>query len=162
LGRHLCFVIGPMCTINRITTEPACHLECAEYSLKVCPFLSNPNMRRVPTEHYAPDGKVHTAGMAEGRNPGAGVVWRTRKFSLVRTDTGPVIQVGDPEQVDWWCLGRRATPAEAHARFEEAAVFLRGRTIELDGPEALPMLATMTQKARRLLPMLPPGTHAAA
>src|SRR5438477_249547 len=46
LGVHLAFVIGPMCAVNKVTSEPPCHLECAEYSVRICPFLSRPRMRR--------------------------------------------------------------------------------------------------------------------
>src|SRR5262245_54991717 len=46
LGRHLVFVIGPMCTVNRVTVEPPCHLDCAEFSVRACPFLSKPQMTR--------------------------------------------------------------------------------------------------------------------
>src|SRR5438046_1182517 len=46
LGRYQTFVLGPMCGINRTSAEPPCHLECARYSAKNCPFLSKPHMTR--------------------------------------------------------------------------------------------------------------------
>lgn len=158
MGRHLCFVVGPMCTINRISSEPPCHLECAEYSVKVCPFLTNPAMQRVPAKHYTPDGVVNPpGGIMEQRNPGITALWRTRRFSIMPTDSGPILQLGDPEGVDWWNFGRRATPAEAHAGFEDGAVFIKQRALERDGAEALPLLDKLVRKARAtVLPMLPP------
>src|SRR5262245_5294347 len=50
LGRHLHFVLGPMCIINRATAEPPLHRECALYSVQACPFLSRPKMRRNPNK----------------------------------------------------------------------------------------------------------------
>src|ERR1041385_2432550 len=41
LGSYLCFPIGPMCAINRVTSEPPSHRECAEWSARACPFLLN-------------------------------------------------------------------------------------------------------------------------
>src|SRR5437879_3421217 len=46
LGQYLAFTIGPMCSINRVSSEPPAHRECAEYGVRACPFLSKPRMRR--------------------------------------------------------------------------------------------------------------------
>jgi hypothetical protein len=42
LGVNKSFVAGPMCGINRTSAEPPCHLECATWSARNCPFLKNP------------------------------------------------------------------------------------------------------------------------
>src|SRR5215510_204714 len=46
LGTRFAFVVGPMCGINRISSEPPSHRECAEFSAMGCPFLSMPKMVR--------------------------------------------------------------------------------------------------------------------
>src|SRR3954464_12191298 len=46
LGHWLAFPIGPMCSITRTISEPPSHRECAEWSIRYCPFLSNPAMVR--------------------------------------------------------------------------------------------------------------------
>src|SRR5258708_35755545 len=46
LGRYMTFVAGPMCGINRTSSEPPSHLECARWSARNWPFLSNPEMIR--------------------------------------------------------------------------------------------------------------------
>ena len=46
LARMSAFVIGPMCAINRISSEPPSHLYCARFSAIHCPFLSRPKMKR--------------------------------------------------------------------------------------------------------------------
>ena len=160
MGRHQVFVVGPMCTINRVSSEPPSHLECAEYSAKVCPFLANPRMRRVPTTRFG--DVLPPGGLMEERNPGLTALWRTRSYSVIPTASGPILQMGEPHGVDWWCRGRPATPYEALDGFDEGAAVLRRRALELDGPEALPTLDKLTMRARKFLPPLPPGASVSA
>lgn len=40
IGRVQAFVIGPMCAVNRTSSEPPSHLECARFSARRCPFLA--------------------------------------------------------------------------------------------------------------------------
>lgn len=40
LGRFLCFTIGPMCGVNRISSEPPSHYDCARFAVSACPFLT--------------------------------------------------------------------------------------------------------------------------
>src|SRR5437764_29347 len=44
LGRYMAFVIGPMCAVNRVSSEPPSHRECAEFSVRACPFLTKPKV----------------------------------------------------------------------------------------------------------------------
>jgi len=157
MGRWMTFVVGPMCTINRVSAEPPSHIECAEYSAKVCPFLANPNMRRVPHEKVPGGEMIQPGGLMEDRNPGLMALWRTRKMAILPTATGPLVQMGDPSQIDWWYRGRMATPYEIHEGFETGAAVLRRRAVEIDGEDALPEINRLTARARKLLPPLPPG-----
>lgn len=111
LGAWRAYVIGPMCAINRISGEPPCHLECAEFSATACPFLTKPQMVR--RENNLPEG-VHQNANHIPRNPGVMLLWITRrKLSLVRnSDGGVLFDVGPPERVEAYREGRRATPEE--------------------------------------------------
>jgi len=110
LGRWLAFVIGPMCTVTRTTSEPASHRDCAEWSVLGCPFLSRPNMVR--REDELTESCVQ-AGHGIKRNPGVIAVWMTKEFKLFRDAKGGVLfSVGAPESVSWWREGRSATRAE--------------------------------------------------
>src|ERR1700734_4533418 len=40
------FVIGPMCAVNRVSSEPPSHETCANWAAVHCPFLTRPDMRR--------------------------------------------------------------------------------------------------------------------
>lgn len=112
LGVWLTYVLGPMCAISRTTAEPACHLECARWSARNCPFLSKPHMRR--REDGLPETIVPAPGEPIQRNPGVAAIWTTRSFQIFYPERGhlPLITVGPPEAVEWYAEGRRATRAE--------------------------------------------------
>lgn len=115
LGIHLAFLIGPMCGINRTTSEPPCHLECARWSGQNCPFLSRPHMVRREDEFTEevksnPSGNV---GMPILRNPGVALIWTTRTYKLMRRPHGRyLIEIGEPDSLEWYAAGRLATREE--------------------------------------------------
>src|SRR5262245_21571172 len=80
LGRYIAFNIGPMCAINRISSEPPSHRECAEFAAIACPFLSRPKARRRDQDIGTLED--HTAGFGISRNPGCSLVWVARTYSL--------------------------------------------------------------------------------
>lgn len=113
LGVHVCFVAGPMCGINRTSSEPPSHLECAKWSAENCPFLSNPRMVRREDDQINNERlRENAAGIALARNPGVAMLWITRQFEVFRTGKGLLIQMGEPERVEWFCQGRCATRKE--------------------------------------------------
>jgi hypothetical protein len=119
MGVHLSFVIGPMCAINRTTSEPPCHHECAVWSARNCPFLTRPHMVR--REAGLPEDVQHAAGLPILRNPGAVCVWTTRRFDVHRAvagNAGPLLALGSPERVEWFAEGRPATRAEVEASID--------------------------------------------
>jgi hypothetical protein len=139
LGRHIAFAIGPMCSINRITSEPPAHRVCAEYAVKACPFMSHPRARRndigMPAEKFVP-------GLMIARNPGVIAIWITETFRPFRTERGGpgvLFSIGEPSTVTWWCEGRPATRDEVEDSVDagfpalEAAAALDGE----DGKAAL-------------------------
>lgn len=116
LGVHMTFVLGPMCGINRTSAEPPCHLECARYSAKNCPFLSKPHMVR--REDEVTELGSH-AGVMLKRNPGVTLLWTTRGYRTYRDgNRGYLFQVGDPEGVEWWAEGKPAVRAQVVASVE--------------------------------------------
>jgi hypothetical protein len=111
LGRWLAFVLGPMCTITRTTSEPPCHRECAVWSAENCPFLVEP--RAVRRDDHMPIGVESPGGFAISRNPGVAAVWITRGFEWFNDGRGKwLITVGAADSVLWFCEGRAATRAE--------------------------------------------------
>ena len=113
LGQHKVFLLGPMCGISRTTLEPPCHLQCAEWSVRNCPFLSRPHMVRRGREEVRELSDGNTPGEMIERNPGVTLLWRTRTWETFRDGRGgKLIRVGVPEVVEWWAEGRAATRAE--------------------------------------------------
>lgn len=113
LGVHYSFVAGPMCGINRTSSEPPSHHECAVWSAVNCPFLSNPRMvRREDEEINNQRLRDNAAGFAITRNPGVAMIWNTRQYEVFKTENGYLIQMGEPESVEWFANGRPATRNE--------------------------------------------------
>lgn len=111
LGTYKTFVVGPMCGLNRTTTEPPSHTECAIWSARNCPFLKNPNMVRRDSD--LPQGVEEPGGIMIKRNPGVTLLWTTKDFKLFGDGRGGVlIRMGDPVEMDWFALGREATNEE--------------------------------------------------
>ena len=104
LGRCCTFVLGPIQAVTRTVTEPPSHLGCAEYAVRVCPFLANPERGRF-------DGVANPNGAPA--NPGMFALWQTLSFELGEP-RGKLI-VGDPVRVAWRTRGRAATAAEIEA-----------------------------------------------
>jgi hypothetical protein len=115
LGKFRSLVLGPMCLANRMTAEPSCHPDCAEYAARACPFLANPRARR--NEHVAlPPGSTDSESHIR-RNPGvvALYVHTARKLRrLARKDGPPLfhLPVGEPHRLTFWRDGRMAPHAE--------------------------------------------------
>jgi hypothetical protein len=133
-GVYHTFVIGPMCAINRVTMEPPCHLECAQFAVRACPFLLQPRMRRnekdLPEEIQAPPG-VHLE-----HNPGAMCLWTTKSFKPFRVDRSFLIKLGEPTSISWWANGTAATPNQIRAAIDKGLLELT-RNAEAEGPESV-------------------------
>lgn len=111
LGAFKAFVIGPMCAINRTSSEPPAHRDCAIFAAKSCPFLVRPHAKR--REDGLPDTAVDADGVPLGRNPGVALVWITKRYRIIADGKGGyVLSVGDPEETAWFREGRPATRPE--------------------------------------------------
>lgn len=156
LGKWLAFVIGPMCAITRTISEPPSHRECAEWSIRNCPFLANPRFVRDHAE--LPEGVHEPAGFGLMRNPGIAVLWITRSYEVFRPpyrragQTGlPLITVGEPESVTWWREGRPASRAEVDASINGGLPSLL-EAAKVDGPFAVEALGKQYERAAALFP----------
>lgn len=123
LGRNAAFVIGPMCAVNRVSSEPPSHLECAVFAALACPFLTRPAAKR--RDANMPENVPAPGNMICG-NPGAVLVWVSRTWRPVRADRGYLIDVGEPVATSWYREGRKAS------RDEVCDVMRRGLPALLD------------------------------
>ncbi len=154
-GGYGSFVIGPMCAVNRVSAEPPSHLPCATYAARVCPFLSQPNMRR--RETGLPEVKTMPAGHMIARNPGVTAVWSSRTWEAFRVPSGQgmepgiLLDIGDPVAVAWWAEGRRARRDEILTSVESGLPTLL-EAARAEGDEAVEQLRVATVQLDRLLP----------
>jgi hypothetical protein len=153
LGRMKASVIGPMCAVNRITSEPPCHPPCARYAVQACPFLSKPRARR--NEKDLPEERRGAAGIPIERNPGVLTIWESlhpsKPFSPKHGQSGTLFDLGAPYRVTWWREGRPATRDEVMTSLHEGLPALM-KVAAQDGIEAVDELAQATLKALLLLP----------
>ena len=146
------FVIGPMCAINKIISEPPSHRDCAIYAARVCPFLANPAMRR--NEKNMQPGLQDPAGYGLKRNPGAVCVWITksfRPFSPVQGQPGVLFSLGTPVEVLWFAEGKRATRSQVMDSINSGFPALEKIARE-QSAEAVAALKTQREMAMVLVP----------
>lgn len=148
------FVIGPMCGINRTTSEPACHLDCARFAAIACPFMTLPKAQY--RKAAMPTGYVDAAGFPSDRNPGATCLWTTREFNVFRVpsdtgNTGKLIRIGEPRSVEWFAEGRHATRAEVLHSIEGGLPDL-AKLAAAQGPDAVEALKQHILAFQKYLP----------
>jgi hypothetical protein len=151
LGRHLAFCIGPMCMVNRNNAEPPMHLECAQFSVKACPFLLNPEQKRNPRKVH---GKwQEAAGEPIKRNPGVSVIWVCESYDVYHDYAGGVLfRIGaPPSQVTFWREGRPALRPEIVESIETGIPLLYAMAKE-EGEAAVKALMAYREKAYSYLP----------
>jgi hypothetical protein len=148
LGAHKTFVIGPMCAVNYTSSEPPCHLDCAEYAARACPFLVRPHAKR--REGNLPEGEI--AGEAILRNPGVTLLWTTKRPRTKGDGRGGVLfDIGPPEHVEWYAEGRPATREEVVESIESGLPQLK-ELAGLQGRGAILRLKLQVENAMKLVP----------
>jgi hypothetical protein len=150
LDRNVAFVIGPMCAINRISSEPPSHQECAEFSVKACPFLNLQEAERRGS--HIPTAAQAAPGCMIPRNPGVSLIWTTKAFSVMRMKDGDyLIRVGGAVALSWWREGRTATRAEILESIESGYPLLQD-IAKQGGAKELAELERAREQALELLP----------
>lgn len=149
LGSYGAFVIGPMCAVNRTSSEPPSHRDCAIFAARACPFLTRPKAQR--REANLPADKVPPAGAMIERNPGVCLVWVTRRWQWYAATNGVLCEVGDPTETLWYAEGRTATRAEIEESICTGLPIIRAEA-EREGPASVAELDQMVARAMLLLP----------
>lgn len=147
LGRYQTFAIGPMCCINRVTSEPPSHLDCARFAVQACPFLTQPNRRR--NEEELPEGAMSGIGIL--RNPGVCLIWVTESYKPFKAPGGTLFQIGEPTSLEWYARGRVATRAEIMDSIATGLPTLIDMAKQ-DGPEAMAALDRYIKRGLALVP----------
>lgn len=166
VGKFKTFVIGPMCAVNRTTSEPGCHWACAEFAAIACPFLTLPKAKRrdanLPEHGPQP-------GFCLERNPGATCLWTAQFYELFDASNvegmgavpgagaGQLLRLGDPKTVQWFAEGRDATREEVWSSIESGLPFLedmarRQDTFQRSGTLCVDTLAQQIADFQQYLP----------
>jgi hypothetical protein len=150
LGRWLASLIGPMCAVNRVISEPPSHRECCEFAVAACPFLARPHAHR--REAGLPEDAVDASGTALKRNPGVICLWIARDYKPFKPPGGGVLfRLGDPIETVWYTLGRRASRAEVISALYKGLPALL-EIAQAEGSEAEYQLAAQVARAQQVLP----------
>jgi hypothetical protein len=157
LHKNLAFVVGAMCVVNRTTSEPPSHCECAEFAVRACPFLVRPKMRRAPHGEIL---KESTPGILLERNPGVAVLWVTRKFLPRPSNGGLLFTIQEPTvRISCWAEGRPATYEEIEHSFSTGLPALEDMARQDDAynqnTSATTELVRRVGDARKLLQLRP-------
>jgi hypothetical protein len=153
LGRHQAYVVGPMCGVNRVTSEPPCHRECAEYAAKACPFLTRPLAIR--NERGLPEERI-VAGEMIGRNTGCVLVWVQKTPPRpAKVHNGVLFDLDDPADLTFWAHGRKASSDEVRESVRTGMPILEAAA-QKDGPEGLAALKRYVARWERLLAAFSP------
>lgn len=145
------FVIGPMCAINRVSSEPPSHLDCGRFAVTACPFLSRPLAKRRDVSdipHQPPPGV-----MLE-RNPGVSLIWVTRSYRFETEPNEPtngLFRIGSPiKPLEWYSEGRKATRKEVLESIESGLPKLTELAL-LHGEAGLEALRKQIERAMKLV-----------
>lgn len=150
LGRWMTFVAGPMCGINRTSSEPPSHLECAQWSARNCPFLNNPDAIRREDEECNPLSKC-IGGVGIQRNPGVAMLWTTNTYHVFDDGRGGrLLQMGAPTAVEWYAHGKPATREKVLASIESGFPALAEMALKQAG--AMEYLNECRAKFEKYLP----------
>lgn len=150
LGQYQCFVIGPMCSINRVSSEPPSHRDCAEYAMQACPFLSKPNARRNEVGMPEEAKNNFVGGIGIKHNPGVMLLWITKSYRVVNDGHGGILfEIGPPVELHWYKERRRATRPEIDEAIAKGLPYLRSVAAM---ENALPELEAQIARAQPLLP----------
>lgn len=151
LGRMMTFVAGPMCGINRTSSEPPSHLECAEWSARNCPFLNNSAAIRRTDEEINNDSPS-IGGFAITRNPGVTMLWTTKDYSVFDDGKGgKLIQMGEPENVKWYAEGKVASREQVKKSIDSGLPNLVTMAMKQDG--AMKYLDESVARFQQWLPL---------
>jgi hypothetical protein len=153
LNGLLCFTVGPMCCVNRVSSEPPAHPDCAAFAVVACPFLSRPGAKRRPVgDEFEHQG---APGVMLAHNPGMIARWHTRSYRSERQGSGPraglLFRMGPPVKVLWSTEGRDADRAEVLAAIERGLPAL-ANLAKAEGPEALAELEKCVTRALKWAP----------
>jgi hypothetical protein len=107
MGRHVHFVGGPLCVINRYFYDPPMHKECAIYALETCPHLARSKGRYREAPESLDGAKIIVGQMDVTRKVEYFALMHAVSYHHGRTEDGMlVVRAGPWVDVEYWKDGR--------------------------------------------------------
>ena len=117
LGARMAFVGGPKCHKYRVFTDLPMHRDCAEYALRVCPYLALP--RATHALHYQTgqqkgDYTLRVTESASTEKPDRFVLGIAKSYTPLRLpDSSYGLQAAPWQETVWWKDGEVMQPQPA-------------------------------------------------
>lgn len=105
LGSKLAFIGGSKCHEYRVFTDLPMHRDCAEYALRVCPYLALPKMmhaRSVDQSKLDPDVRVVVSGEVSVDKPERFMLGIAKGYKGVKLGDTFALQAEPWLEVVWW------------------------------------------------------------
>lgn len=97
---------GPAVARNRLISDPPMHEECARYAIKVCPFLSNPDMKY--RAKHDPDTVIdHRVSTVREETQ---ILAMATTYTTIEYDGRPYILMGRWRKLEHWSRGQEVPP----------------------------------------------------
>lgn len=122
LGSYKWFVFGPGSALGRTSVEPPSHRDCAHYAVQTCPYMLTPGKPMQPIRKLRPSEFAYDLN---DEHPDVAVLWATKTYGLQPIDPSRGLfhyTPGEPDVVEFWQAGRKATRAEIVAAIDKALV----------------------------------------
>jgi hypothetical protein len=150
--------LTPRRGVNRTSSEPPSHRDCAEFAVRACPFLTQQELERRTSA--LPEEITKAPGLGIAHNPGVALLWITKSYRLWRVPDdavreagatpGVLFVLGEPLVIEGYRDGRDATREDISAALERGLPSLR-ETARSQGPRAVAALVEQLQAFERLL-----------
>ena len=111
LGSNIAFIGGPLSHESRLFTDVGMHRDCAEYALRVCPYLAIRPVKHLETIKQVPDELRLAAPEVSTDKPERFALGITGGFKVIRLPSGPPALLANPwKSVSWWVAGMEIDP----------------------------------------------------
>ncbi len=111
LDKILAFIGGPMCVKNRVFKDGPMHKECALYSAKVCPYLSNAEAKysKADPRHLKDGDSVIDVSDIDLNCPTRLAIYYCKSFEMIRNGPWPAwfAKASRPTRIDWDQMPKR-------------------------------------------------------
>lgn len=104
LDYYMAFIGGPRSMTSRCFSDPAMHVECAEYAVRTCPYLGMRMAGFVSRPHRAGSRQDTVVGLATERPDRFGLLV-TRGFKVTEERSIVVLRAGRVIRIDWYVNG---------------------------------------------------------